>query len=601
VGLGLATVGVSGLATRHRRVLLLTGTTFFAFVLYGLAYYVPDISVFLLPAHLILAIWIGAGIATLAELLSRVHRPSLAILSLSLIIPLALLPLSRIWSNLPQIKSHKQGNLAWGRYVLSLPLAEGSAVLADMGKFAPLYYLQQVEDVRPDLDLLVLGNEELYQAELATRLRAGQTVYLARYLPHLGGLHLRSVGPLVEVGGEADVEGMDGKRASFGEAIQLSSAETSIDPLGRALYHLTLYWQAQAQVNGDFIVRLRLVDATGHVAWESDGTRPVNGFYPTNAWPDGVTIPDYHEIPIPPWLPRGTYELQIGLFHSFSDTGLNVDEIATPWLSIQTLELDPPSDPSSLPYEWRYSFSDGAWLTGYNASAGGVVDTPFVVDLAWREVEANEEVHLTWVDDQGQRATASVLPLVAESLRSRHAITTPQRPGRYTLHVGLVDEVVRCHWLAAPTADCPLATVEVLPAQEGLANFADMILLLSAETNATGPRPGEVVSVKLSWRGLRDIEEDYTAFVHLVGPDGRLHGQVDTWPVQGTHPTTQWTLGNKVDDPYKVQLAPNAPPGHYRIEVGWYLLATMQRLEVIDPDGHPIGDSFIVGEFDVLE
>ena len=99
--------------------------------------------------------------------------------------------------NLPVVdQSQNQGGYAWGRYVLGLPLMPGSAVLADVEKFAPLYYLQQIEGVRPDLDLLLLGNEELYQAELATRLGVGQTVYLARYLPNLGGLHLRSLGPL---------------------------------------------------------------------------------------------------------------------------------------------------------------------------------------------------------------------------------------------------------------------------------------------------------------------------------------------------------------------------------------------------------------------
>ncbi|MBU0704392.1 MAG: DUF2723 domain-containing protein, partial [Chloroflexi bacterium] len=188
VGLGLAAVGMVELAVRRRRALALTGVTFLAFAFYGLSYYVPDISVFLLPAHLILALWIGAGVAFLARLTPRLGP--FAVL-------FALLPLSLIWTNLPLVdQSHDRGNYAWGQYVLSLPLAEGGAVLADVEKFAPLYYLQQIEGVRPDLDLILLGSEELYQAELAARLGAGQTVYLARYLPHLEGLHLRSVGPL---------------------------------------------------------------------------------------------------------------------------------------------------------------------------------------------------------------------------------------------------------------------------------------------------------------------------------------------------------------------------------------------------------------------
>ena len=638
VGLGLAAVGVVGLATRLRRALALTGVTFLAFVLYGLDYCVPDISVFLLPAHLILAVWIGAGIAFLADLASRlchllfaIRHSSFVIRHSSFVVLFALLPLSRIWLNLPVVdQSHNRGGYAWGQYVLSLPLVPGSAVLADVEKFAPLYYLQQIEGVRPDLDLLLLGSEELYQAELASRLGMGQTVYLARYLPHLEGLHLRSVGPLVEVGvesfghpspdfgrgdgGEGSFghpspdfgrgdggEGRDQAGASFGEEILLLDVQLGDDPLGRPLHHLTLYWQAEAQVNGDFFVRLRLLDTEGQVCWESDGVRPVGGLYPTNAWPVGVLVADYHEVQFPPWLPRGEYRLEVGLFPPFSDTGLEVGD-GTAWLALSALEVAPLSDPlPPLPHERRYCFADGGWLTGYNVADGVPAGAPFVADLSWHGVETDEEARLAWVDAGGREVEMAVFSLAAGTLRSRHVTTAPQNPGEYTLHVGLVGEAARCGWLASPTYGCPLVTVEVVPAQEGLANFADMMLLLDAKVDRVrdNARPGDIIPVALRWRALRAMDEDYTVFVHLVGPDGWLHGQVDMWPVQGSHPTSRWASGEELSDSYEVRLDTDAPPGHYRVEVGWYLLATMQRLRIVDADGQPIGDFFVVGEFNV--
>ncbi len=384
IGLGLAPVGVVRLAVRHRRTLALTGVTFLAFVLYGLDYYVPDISVFLLPAHLILALWIGAGIAYLIDLFSTIAQ--VRCLSLFIASLFIVHCFSRIWLNLPLVdQSHNRGGYAWGQYVLSLPLALDSAVLADPGKFAPLYYLQQIEGVRPDLDLILLGSEELYQAELAARLGMGQTVYLARYLPHLEGLHLRSLGPLVEARNLAFAKNQvsDGAGVRFGETIRLLDVEASADPLGRALYHLTLYWQAEARVDGDFVVYLRLVDAEGQVRWESEGTRPVGGLYPTNAWPVGAVVSDYHEVSFPPHLPPGEYELEVGLFPPFSDVGLGrcpeprpepvegpveeVDGGATVWLALETLEVPPPLGPlPPLPHARRYCFAGGAWLTGYN-------------------------------------------------------------------------------------------------------------------------------------------------------------------------------------------------------------------------------------------
>ncbi len=625
VGLGLAAVGAAKLALRQRRTLALTGVTFLAFAFYGLCYYVPDISVFLLPAHLILALWIGFGIAGVSMQVckrasGRVGHWSLVIGSSVIGLLIFFHFLSLIWTNLPQVdQSDDQGDVAWGQYVLSLPLAEGSAVLADPEKFAPLYYLQQIGGARSDLDLVLLGSEELYQAELAARLGAGQTVYLARYLPHLEGLHLRSVGPLAEVGnqvfvasGEAEAPSLKENlvsgdvRASFGEAIQLLDAELSGDPLGRALRHLTLHWRAETKVRGDFVVRLRLVDRENHVHWESNGARPVNGLYPTNGWPVGVTVADYHEIPLSPWLPRGEYVLQVGLFPPFSDAGLAVDGATTAWLPLGALTIGTPAHPPPpLPYEQRYLFANDAWLTGHDVAGQALSGAPVVVDLSWRGIREEQDMRLTWVNSGGQEIEASSSLITAGALRSRHTIAAPPTPGNYTLRVGLAGESARCNWLAGPANDCPLGAVEVTPAQEGagenypLANFADLVLLLEAQVGRDTAQPGDIIPVTLRWRALRSVGQDYTVFVHLVGPGGRLHGQIDAWPVQGSYPTSQWTAGEQVNDPYQVQLAADAPAGRYRVEVGWYLLATMQRLPTVGANGRPAGDSFVVGEFKV--
>ena len=351
----------------------------------------------------------------------------------------------------------------------------------------------------------------------------------------------------------------------------------------------------------DLLVRLRLVDAGGRVRWESEGARPVGGLYPTNAWPVGVPVTDYHEVRPPPWLPRGDYVLEVGLFPPFDDVGLAVGGRATAWQALDSLRVAPPAGSlPPLPHERRTSFAGGAWLAGYNLAGEVPAGAPFTVDLSWHGVKADGEVRLAWIDAQGRDAGVALEPLTAGALRSRHAVTAPRDPGDYTFVVGLVGQAARCGWLAPPVGGCPLATVEVVPGQQGLANFSGQVLLLDAVVSTNGQaslRPGGVVPVDLRWQALRAMDEDYTVFVHLVGPDGRLHGQVDMWPVQGSHPTSRWAVGEEISDPYQVPLDPDAPSGQYRVEVGWYLLATMQRLPVVDTDGRPIGDSFVAGPF----
>ena len=50
------------------------------------------------------------------------------------------------------------------------------------------------------------------------------------------------------------------------------------------------------------------------------------------------------------------------------------------------------------------------------------------------------------------------------------------------------------------------------------------------------------------------------------------------------------TPGQTVADPYLVQLSADLPPGDYRLHVGLYLLATLERLAVVDQRGAAIDD-----------
>jgi hypothetical protein len=154
----------------------------------------------------------------------------------------------------------------------------------------------------------------------------------------------------------------------------------------------------------------------------------------------------------------------------------------------------------------------------------------------------------------------------------------------------------RCGWLAPPTDGCALPAVRLVgeAAAPGAINFANLLLLRRAELNTASAPPGGQVAVRLEWQALQTMAEDYTVFVHLLGPDGLVHGQVDAWPVSGTRATTTWMPGEIIADPYLVPVAPDASPGAYSVEVGLYLLATNERLRVLNADGAPVDDRVLL-------
>ena len=637
-GAALAAVGLIGLALRQWRAALITFVTFAAYVFYGLVYFVPDVSVFLIPAYLIMAIWIGMGVAFLVELLTtQVPIPGLKsgsltagrapmpgakhpaaweppLLNLSLI-PFLLIPIFLLSHNFPLVDQRGEGEQAeaWGRYVLSLPIPDGAAILVDSEKIAPLYYLQVTENLRPDVDVLVLGTEDEYRQQLDMRLAQGQPVYLARFLPHIP-YHLRSLGPLVEVSSEIETtlpESGQSIAARFGDVIELLSASIEAGDPAR----VTLHWRALSETRPEYHVRLRLVDANGHTWWEDSGMRPVHGYYPTRAWATGERVADYHEVKFDPAFPPGAYTLQVGLFPPFREEGLTTDD-GDAWLGIGTLTAPQVAAPP-LDRTLRHIYAGQVTVTGVESLGVTQPSNDSQVRLNWarlgeigdREVQAS----LSLVDAAGQVVGSNVaepyggsLPIQgwpSGALQTLLEFHTPDRDGAYTLRLGFVDASgtplsAKCGWLAPPSIDCPLATLQVAGEAIGDAiNFDNQVLLTNWSIDRTEMRPGETINVQLNWRGLKTWDADYTAFVHLVGPDGALHGQVDAWPAQGTLPTSTWTAGQTVSDPYAVTLQPDAPSGRYQIEVGWYLLATLRRLPVLDAAGQPIDDRVIIGEF----
>ena len=69
-GLILGLAGVIWLFAKRRREAIFLLIAYLVYFIYGLCYYVPDISAFIIPAHLIFAVWIGVGFHGLLQVAS---------------------------------------------------------------------------------------------------------------------------------------------------------------------------------------------------------------------------------------------------------------------------------------------------------------------------------------------------------------------------------------------------------------------------------------------------------------------------------------------------------------------------------------------------
>jgi hypothetical protein len=91
------------------------------------------------------------------------------------------------------------------------------------------------------------------------------------------------------------------------------------------------------------------------------------------------------------------------------------------------------------------------------------------------------------------------------------------------------------------------------------------------------PRPGGHVRLTYAWYAKTHPTAIYAVFNHLVDADGAVVAQVDGWPQDGQMLTTQWQVGEYVEDGHGLTIPPDAPPGPYTLYVGLYNAANNER------------------------
>jgi hypothetical protein len=112
--------------------------------------------------------------------------------------------------------------------------------------------------------------------------------------------------------------------------------------------------------------------------------------------------------------------------------------------------------------------------------------------------------------------------------------------------------------------------------------------------------PGETIQVRACWEALRPMQEDYTVFVHLVGPENMRVAERHTYPGLGRFPTSLWPGGRAFCDTYRLRVASWAEgPLRYQVQMGLFDARTGERLPAVTAAGVPLVPP-IVGMVDVV-
>jgi hypothetical protein len=169
-------------------------------------------------------------------------------------------------------------------------------------------------------------------------------------------------------------------------------------------------------------------------------------------------------------------------------------------------------------------------------------------------------------------------------------------PGEYRLQLGLYYEGTGAALPAQPSAKdsgdvvdlaavkvaLPPVTKQVLGSLTQInASLGDKFLLMGYRIDRASPiRPGDSLALTLYWKCLAATTQDYTVFVHLLDPSGKLRFQQDNAPRGGSYPTSIWSPGEIIPDPYTLTIPTEPSNGNYKVEVGMYQWPSLQRLPI---------------------
>jgi mannosyltransferase len=403
---------------------------------------------------------------------------------------------------------------------------------------------------------------------------------------------------------------------------------------------VTIYWQAEQQLDDDYKVSLRLRDEEGHY-WGRLDRRPTAYLYPTTRWKVGELLFGRYGLPMLPGTPPGEYQLEVVLYSEARPEGLEVvgaDGVARGasavigTMSVPKAEQPPSKEELGINQPLEAAFDGRIALLGYELGQSAVQpgDSLYLM-LFWQALaDVGEDYSLTIaLVDQDRKVVGeeTFSPLVrayptsrwvaGEVWRGQYNFRVPieAQPGQARLQIGLVDESGQPLGESVSLVSLEVqATDRVFTAPEtqypSRANFGDLVTLVGADLGTATAGPGETLHLTLYWQAQTTMNKSYTVFIHLLDSDSRIWAQQDGIPVSGARPTTGWVPGEVIRDEVQLAVDLQAPPGDYVIEVGLYdagdpalpRLPVLSIVEgevegpVLDEAGHPIDDRVLLAE-----
>jgi hypothetical protein len=503
-----------------------------------ITYRAPQTVEYLMPAYLPLAVAVGLSPLALGRRLPRGVGP---VLLCALAVWAGLL---NGWRHAPSFATLAEDRSTRRRVEPLLAQAPaGALLLADWRWATPLWYLQQVEGQRPDVEVQYVYNVagEEYWDTWERRIRAAdpERPILLTHLIRLEGYTTEPWGagftirpaPVREP--RAPLTPVD---LTFGESVALVGVSRRPEPVRPGtLVDLVLAWRASETPERVPSFTVRLVDGQGRVVAQADQRLGAD------VAPGEVRFAQL-TLPLSPGVAPGRYALQVGAY-VVTEAGFEMLPVAGGETArLAEVEVLPARERPLTLHRRRLPFRGGPTLVGvdYDRSAPGTLR----VYTRWQgPIPSGWRVRVglgTGVEVEG------VLPPLPAGAYQTVVLDLPSERAAWPRVTVLDDRGERV--AAAGGWGRPVRRA-LLPRAGDAARFVPVggdVAVVGADFRAAPP--GGTALVDVCWVALTPLTEDYAVSVRLMDAEGRWLARHDMQPALGAVPTLKWIRGSRVVD-----------------------------------------------------
>ncbi|MHB9031615.1 MAG: protein O-mannosyl-transferase family [Anaerolineae bacterium] len=588
---GLGMTIIAGLAfipliLRRWKIALLLGGAFLVNALAVVTYRAPQTVEYLLPAYLCLSLILGLGIGLAAQKSpwGWLWHTGLAVI---LVVVLA-----QGWlaGQTARLTRQDQSTISQATTLLT-DAPQDAVILANWHESTPLWYLQTVEGLRPDITIEYVypqgaaPNEQTWLSRIAAWISSRPVIVTNWFYGYSTSAY--SFTPfdegwvVSETPAAALPVGMTPTAISFDPGISIKGMrlQAASDPTGRKI-NVSLVWLADETFTEGLTCFVQVLGPEGVIGQADQGHAIVQA---------GQLQIDRFELALLPQALPGTYQVIAGFYTNQGGSLMQFTSQGQNYAPLSDYSLEASREPLPAGHQVAAAWANGLTLTGYDLDDSFGGQRRLYLHLAQAHPgllqrsapTRSEEAFQLQVIDGDQILASKSLGALAEGSYQVIALDLPAHTGKVTIRLRTgegtpIPALAAWHRLARHDV---VLRLPVKP--ETFIPFADGIALAGTRVSSGNATASQTVELQAVFLSQKPQTRDYTVSLGLRTEAG-WETKDDGTPALGAIPTLKWGWGWNIKDTHLLNLPADIPSGTASLTVELYDAFALQPLQILD-------------------